>query len=67
MIEFSLTVQWPSTPEISVTKSFDTDHKKRAWSLAKRWRENCLAICGKNHKGESWVTNSLEIVPNKKS
>lgn len=61
-IKFKLTLEFPSTAPVVAEKPFNTNHKGRAWGLAKRWRDNCLAICGKNHLGENWNRNCLEVV-----
>lgn len=61
-MKFKLTLSFPSTPSVVAEKSFNTNHAGRGWGLAKRWRENCLAICGKNELGEPWNGHELERI-----
>jgi hypothetical protein len=62
MIKFSLTFEWPDKSKVTAFKSFNTTHKGQAWALARRWQNNCLAICGKNESGQSVSYYGLEIV-----
>jgi len=66
MTKFTLTFQWPDKA-IQVTKEFHTTHKGRAWGLARRWQNNCLAICGKNDAGQLPVRETLTVVPREKT
>ena len=63
-MKFKLTLEFPSTAPVEATKTFNTKHKGRGWALARRWENHCLTICGKNHKGEEFVVNTLEILDN---
>lgn len=51
-MKFLLTLTWKDSPSIAVEKEFKTKSPNRGWGFAKRWAENCFAICGKNDKGE---------------
>ena len=51
---FYLTLQYPNSKSIGVIKTFNTIHTNRAWGLAKKWANNCFAICGKHP-----VTNEM--------
>lgn len=59
---FELLVGWPSTKSIIVKKTFYATKRGYAWGAAKRWRFNCLAICGKNELGEQSNNDTLSIV-----
>lgn len=63
-MNFELTVTWENSPSITVRKEFKTKSANRGWGFAKRWTENCLAICGKDDKGEqatSWELKRLNF------
>lgn len=39
----------------SIFKTFNTTSRKRAFILGKKWMNNCLAICGKDDKGNEYI------------
>jgi hypothetical protein len=62
-MKFQLTLEWKSSKPIVVSKSFNTNHHKRGWSLARKWRNNCVQICGKNELGEICNSTLLDRIP----
>jgi len=58
---FSLRICYPEHV-VEVKKSFDTKNTNKAWSLARRWMDNCLAICGKDDQGRKYLDAELKIV-----
>lgn len=59
---FQLTFHFQSSPKIVAFKKFRTVSSNRGWGFAKRWQDNYLAICGKNHLGEIVERYSLERI-----
>jgi hypothetical protein len=58
---FQLTLKFNSTPPVTAKKTFKAQNKKTAWAIAERWRDNCLAICGKNELGEYCNDATIEL------
>lgn len=58
---FELKIYYPEYV-VEVRKSFDTENTKKAWSLARRWMDNCLAICGKDGEGRKYLDAELKII-----
>jgi hypothetical protein len=62
MKTFFLTLNYQNSKSIGpVKKTFDTSHVKRAWGLAKRWANNCQAICGR-HPETNEMASGWELV-----
>lgn len=59
---FKLTFKFPSTENVVAFKKFNTTNANRGWALARKWQDNCVAICGKNHLGEIVENYLLERV-----
>lgn len=62
---FKLTLEYKNSPPVTANKTINAQNNRNAWAAAKRWQNNCLAICGKNHLGESYHWVELELLNNK--
>lgn len=58
---FELTLEFNSTPSVTAKKTFKAQNKKTAWAFAERWKDNCLAICGKNELGEDHSNATIKL------
>jgi len=56
MKKYKLTLYWKFPETVSVVKEFINKRE------ANKWKDNCLAICGKNSSGEKYTSWSLERV-----
>jgi hypothetical protein len=63
---FKLTFEFPSTEPITTVKTFQARDKVKAWTLARKWQDNCLAICGRNELKEHCCRHELVIENNPK-
>jgi len=59
--KFELLVHWPNGEQTIVKKTFNAKRSSSAWGAANRWRNNCLAICGKNSIGQTYDLDSLSL------
>ena len=46
---------------IDVKKSFYSGNRKNAFKKARKWMDNCLAICGKDDNNELYLDAELTI------
>jgi len=58
---FELTLVWANGQSTKAKKVFVAGRASRAWGCAKRWRENCIAICGKDQNGNLCQSDSLVL------
>jgi len=61
MFKFTLTVTWLDGRFTTTTKTFEAVSIKAAWVKAKKWKDNCLAVCGTEHGQSVWKENELVL------
>lgn len=53
---YRLTINWSDSKSITVSKDFATPGESR------KWRDNCLAICGRNEFGTKYHSHTISQV-----
>lgn len=58
---FELKICYP-TWICKTKKNFKAKTRKGAFSLARKWMENCLAICGKDGQGDKYIDAEIRCL-----